>query len=881
MSEPSLPDRKAVYQALQDIFKNSTISRPKAIRSLIQKHNDEDLIVQLLQEHSLDDVTTVTKKLIDDHVFESTTTGWMARSGLEGGAWDKTNAYREKTATPTAETICGKCARIDFGKILNEQSIPEDGTIVAHLGRNAGSWDTSKCPLCRLFAWVRTPHPHNPEYLPSVSKDLGYCLYAIPALSLFNKFVKTPIQDSEIVNNTVVGVFLEKDVAAGRVWDVIREANPDFICNIRDEPSAARLAINGRIVDADRMSNTLIHDWLQYCHGNHTDCDHNVAPYPYGRPEDVPKFQVIDCETRRIIPLPPGQRYAALSYTWGMQKYPEQVIDEMGRLKSGSLPVVVEDALTVTLQAGLQYLWVDKYCIVQDDEEIKRIQLSAMDRVYKLAHFTIYAAAGPDASYGLPGVGSRSRKKMAPRVTSKGIVLTKVSLTRAHYSRLITQSDWIKRAWTFQEAIFSRRRAFFTDIGVYFECNSMWCSEHSDEEPSIRHRRFVQNPTFPHMNDDLSVNNMVQCIAQYSHRKLTFESDKLNAFLGVLEHFSKMPKPLYHLQGVPLLTSQKVSERSNALTALINGLSWGTRLPTKRREGFPSWSWTGWHFTAIYSPDINTGTAAMDQEKSLTGSYQSRHFYVWAQKLDGTVIPFPNEVSEFAAFHAAYSFRLTPYLHIEAWTVDLRIEDSGVPWGHRGNKPAILRDNDQHEPYFVPFEETEGYSRPGLDGDFFWAFPVDRGQPGKVYIRLDLTLDSSTVMGKIDLAERLVTETWTGIILPTMDVPRILVVNCNKGVAERIGTISLVPEASRWRSRRPGMHHELPPGAPRGKMWDERAELGAQVGACPNKDFKMRLLNEVTGMSEEQRRSHCAPWSHVMQTFYCEQARKRQGIWVS
>lgn len=246
-----------------------------------------------------------------------------------------------------------------------------------------------------------------------MNKDFGYCLYAIPALTLFNKYMKNPIQDSDIINNIVLGVFLERDVADGRVRDGIRQENPDYICNVLDKGSAARLAINGRHVDVDRMSNTLVYDWLQYCDANHTDCDHNVAPYPYGRPKDIPKFQVIDCETRRIIPLPPGQPYAALSYIWGKQELLEQVVDETGRLKSGTLPVVIEDAVTVTLWAGLQYLWVDKYCIVQHDDEIKRVQLQAMDSVYKLSHFTICAVAGPDPTYGLPGVGSRSRQKMA------------------------------------------------------------------------------------------------------------------------------------------------------------------------------------------------------------------------------------------------------------------------------------------------------------------------------------------------------------------------------------------------------------------------------------------------------------------------------------
>jgi hypothetical protein len=88
MPEQAPPEKKAVYQAVQDIFtgKNAAVCRPKAIRKLIVQHNDEELLAQLLQQHSLDDVATATKKLIEEHVFEASTRGRIARSDLERGA---------------------------------------------------------------------------------------------------------------------------------------------------------------------------------------------------------------------------------------------------------------------------------------------------------------------------------------------------------------------------------------------------------------------------------------------------------------------------------------------------------------------------------------------------------------------------------------------------------------------------------------------------------------------------------------------------------------------------------------------------------------------------------------------------------------------------
>lgn len=71
----------------------------------------------------------------------------------------------------------------------------------------------------------------------------------------------------------------------------------------------------------------------------------------------------------------------------------------------------MSDALSVTKALGYRYLWVDKFCIDQTDENAKLEQIRHMDSVYECAELTIIAAAGADGSNGLPGVASRPRKQ--------------------------------------------------------------------------------------------------------------------------------------------------------------------------------------------------------------------------------------------------------------------------------------------------------------------------------------------------------------------------------------------------------------------------------------------------------------------------------------
>jgi len=57
------------------------------------------------------------------------------------------------------------------------------------------------------------------------------------------------------------------------------------------------------------------------------------------------------------------------------------------------LPAYIE-AVAVTGAIGLQYLWIDSLCIVQDDQDDKDIQIANMGNVYLNAYMTIATDSG-------------------------------------------------------------------------------------------------------------------------------------------------------------------------------------------------------------------------------------------------------------------------------------------------------------------------------------------------------------------------------------------------------------------------------------------------------------------------------------------------------
>lgn len=100
-----------------------------------------------------------------------------------------------------------------------------------------------------------------------------------------------------------------------------------------------------------------IRNAISHCH-----CSQSYAKSDSGGSQILDGLVLIDCiastsarsmSAKSIITCsaPASSQYATLSYVWG----PE------GCVRDGDVPLVVKDAMNVTLQLKLQYLWVDRY----------------------------------------------------------------------------------------------------------------------------------------------------------------------------------------------------------------------------------------------------------------------------------------------------------------------------------------------------------------------------------------------------------------------------------------------------------------------------------------------------------------------------------------
>ncbi|EGZ68764.1 HET-domain-containing protein [Neurospora tetrasperma FGSC 2509] len=244
--------------------------------------------------------------------------------------------------------------------------------------------------------------------------------------------------------------------------------------------------LKGLPVNETSVNYPLLRHWIKECEG-HRNCSYSSTDPTKSHIE--PAIRGIDCTTRKIVDLRPGDNYIALSYVWGNQPLVE---NKGSRVLPTNAPKIVEDAMIVVKELGQQYLWVDQYCIDQHDDQDKHAQIKNMDRIYEGSYATIVAFSGKDSSSGLPGVSSIPRMPQH-RFTSPKMTL--LGFTPALTQQTLEASIWMKRGWTFQEALLSRRLLIFTQEQVHFLCSRGWWVESCAPRPLMLGERTGKSPS--------------------------------------------------------------------------------------------------------------------------------------------------------------------------------------------------------------------------------------------------------------------------------------------------------------------------------------------------------------------------------------------------
>jgi hypothetical protein len=339
--------------------------------------------------------------------------------------------------------------------------------------------------------------------------------------------------------------------------------------------------------------------WLSVCASRHEKCNKYLGSIT-SLPSRVLKIGALESD---IVYLEQhdnsshlSEPYAALSHCWGTGQpfitTSETIEERQQGIHVNQLPQTYQDAITVARAIGLQYIWIDSLCIIQNDLLDWQHEAAKMASVYRNANIVIGAA---NASADSEGFLHRRTTEMA--CFGEKI---HVSLLPPKAQRLSDESEPVKeeplsaRAWTLQEQYLPHRMISYGKNHVFWECSEMIASEDGDcvsresdrlglvtKTAAVGTSIFGISGRSPGDVKDTNYFDWYETVKGYVERHITKPGDRLPALSGLAKAVGEVTGDEY-LAGV-------------WKKGLIEGLLWRRvqedQYLTKPEYRAPSWSW--------------------------------------------------------------------------------------------------------------------------------------------------------------------------------------------------------------------------------------------------------------------------------------------------
>jgi hypothetical protein len=182
-----------------------------------------------------------------------------------------------------------------------------------------------------------------------------------------------------------------------------------------------------------------ISSWLNQCVAEHPQCPSNLSSPLPTRILSVSEGSIKLVEPNGEMKAP----YVALSHCWGSGSIATTTLANfLSRKKDVTwreLSKTFQDAVKISRLLGIDYLWIDSLCIIQDSEADWERESARMASVYANAHLTIAASRSADGSG-----GCFSALAKAPYIwrTLNGKLVRIYRSVRAQDGR---KQDWVSR----------------------------------------------------------------------------------------------------------------------------------------------------------------------------------------------------------------------------------------------------------------------------------------------------------------------------------------------------------------------------------------------------------------------------------------------------
>ena len=413
-------------------------------------------------------------------------------------------------------------------------------------------------------------------------------------------------------------------------------------------------------------------EWLDECLSGHENCQRLFQ-------EDKPlPTRVLDVgskggddKVRLFVTNGKHDAWAALSYCWGGDSVfickQERLEDMQKGIPLEDFPKTLHDAVVITRNLGIRYLWIDALCIIQDSKEDWAAEAARMEYVYRGAKVTISAISSPGTGFGMfheredLGPQCELEWKGADRQASK-VYLRSGSVLGDTYMK---DSPLNTRGWTLQEALLAPRVLSYGSQQMIWECVSHRIDEGGRPVApgqKYRDKKFMQelfaaktvvkkesalqklkgfhifdSGLDSRLRSEVPYDRWFDIVSEYTTRRLTVGTDVLPALAGLAKAFQNMLNDKY---AAGLWTKD-----------VLRGLQWtiqplkspdAERMASKKRPDdyhIPSWSWASIHGKTIsfLFPPTDEYTTVLEEAKVLSVSTTPRLTDPFGQTSSGII----------------------------------------------------------------------------------------------------------------------------------------------------------------------------------------------------------------------------------------------------
>ena len=361
--------------------------------------------------------------------------------------------------------------------------------------------------------------------------------------------------------------------------------------------------------------------WINLCVEGHPSCPRAQTSFRPSRLIDVgtaghPTIKL--CERKEVAAQ---AKYTTLSYCWGTAPCftlkEANVRDMKHSICHNTLPKTIQDAIIVTRDLDVQYLWVDSLCIIQDSMDDWARECEVMGDIYAGSYCNIAATGAGSNEEGCiferdpatilsVGVHFSGSPIHDPTENPGSQVCPRQSAIPPGVYAIVNDEDvWrldfaeaplCQRAWAVQERLLAPRSLHLGKRQLGFECaewiacetfpggfpGNLVSTAHWKERCSVRRAMIDRKDVRAGAIDSMRM-AWAFLVIEFSKGKLTRPQDKLAAVFGVA---TKMKEAI----DSPYLAGLWVNQ-------LLEQLLWRVEAPAEHLRPrsavyqAPSWSW--------------------------------------------------------------------------------------------------------------------------------------------------------------------------------------------------------------------------------------------------------------------------------------------------